>query len=306
MIISASRRTDIPAFYSQWLFNRLREGYVLVKNPMNPHRISRVSLSPDAVDGIVFWTRNPSPMLGRLKELERYPYYFQFTLTAYGRDVEPGLPSKEEVIIPAFQTLSKAIGRHRVIWRYDPIFFSGRYTAEFHCRCFRALASRLAEHTEKCTVSFMDLYRCTVSHMKPLGIQADPPERQAELLERLSRIAGEYGIGMDACAEKTDFAQLGIPHACCIDKGLLERLGKCTLKVGKDPNQRAECGCVASIDIGAYNTCGHGCLYCYASHSRSAVQRNMAAHDPGSPLLYGVIGERDTVTERTVKSCRTG
>ena len=136
MIISASRRTDLPAFYPDWLFNRFREGRVLVRNPMNPHAISDVRLSPDVADGIVLWTKNPLPMLSRLSELYRYPYYFQFTLTAYGTDVEP---SKTGVLAPAFQTLSRKIGRERVVWRYDPIFFSARYTADEHCRRFRRL-----------------------------------------------------------------------------------------------------------------------------------------------------------------------
>ena len=171
MIISASRRTDIPTYYSEWFFNRLREGYVLVRNPMNARQISRISLSPEAVDGIVFWTKNPVPMLSRLGELEPYPYYFQFTLTAYGRDVEPNLPGKNGVLIPAFQELSRMAGRERVVWRYDPIFLSDRYTVEYHCRYFRVLAAKLGEYTEKCTVSFLDFYRSTARNMRSLHIR---------------------------------------------------------------------------------------------------------------------------------------
>ena len=173
MIISASRRTDIPTYYSEWLFNRLKEEYVLVRNPMNIHQIGQISLSPDVVDGIVFWTKNPLPMLHRLSELDKYNYYFQFTLNAYDRDVEPNIPSKNNVIIPAFQQLSKAIGKDRVIWRYDPIFFNERYTMEYHCKYFRVLASKLGEYTEKCTVSFLDLYRNTARNTQPLKIQQE-------------------------------------------------------------------------------------------------------------------------------------
>ena len=134
MIISASRRTDIPTYYADWLFNRLKEEYVLVRNPMNIHQIGKISLAPEVVDGIVFWTKNPIPMLDRLSELDKYNYYFQFTLNAYGKDVEPNIPSKNDVIIPAFQQLSKIIGRERIIWRYDPIFFNEYYTMEYHCK----------------------------------------------------------------------------------------------------------------------------------------------------------------------------
>ena len=131
MIISASRRTDIPAYYSDWFCNRLREGFVCVRTPMNFHQVSRIALSSDVVDGIVFWTKDPRPLMPRLEELRAYPYYFQFTLTPYGKDMEPGLPDKGAVLLPAFQMLSDMIGPERVIWRYDPILLTARYTADF-------------------------------------------------------------------------------------------------------------------------------------------------------------------------------
>lgn len=304
MIISASRRTDIPAFYSEWLFNRLKEEYVFVRNPMNIHQVGKISLSPNVVDGIVFWTKNPLPMMSHLAELEKYTYYFQFTLTAYNRDVEPNVPSKNNVIIPAFQDLSKAIGRDRIIWRYDPIFFNDRYTMEYHCKYFRVLASKLGDYTEKCTISFLDLYKNTERNVRPLNIQTETIEMQYEIMQRFSEVAKEYGFYIDTCAEKLDSGKLCIAHACCIDKKRFERLGKCKLTIGKDLNQRAECGCVASIDIGAYNTCKHSCLYCYANYNQNIVNRNTNTHNPDSPLLFGEIGENDVIKERVVKSCK--
>ena len=302
MIISASRRTDIPTYYSEWLFNRLREEYVLVRNPMNTHQISRINLSPDVVDGLVLWTKNPIPMLGRLSELEKYNFYFQFTLNAYGKDVEPNIPSKNDVIVPAFIKLSKAVGRERVIWRYDPILLSEHYSMEYHCRYFKKLAARLSEYTEKCTVSFIDLYRNTARNVQPLQIQVETHEQQLELLSTFSEIASQYGIYIDTCAEAIELGNLQIPHACCIDKDRLERLGKCKLKAEKDKNQRPECGCVESIDIGAYNTCKNGCLYCYANYSGKTVRTNSEKHNPNSPLLFGEVGDDDTIHERDVKS----
>ncbi len=302
MIISASRRTDIPTYYSEWLFNRLREEYVLVRNPMNTHQIGKVSLSPDVVDGLVLWTKNPIPMLGRLSELEKYNFYFQFTLNAYGKDVEPNVPSKKDTIIPAFIDLSKKIGRDRVIWRYDPIFFNEYYTMNYHCTYFNKLASILSEYTEKCTVSFIDLYRNTARNVHPLQVQNETHEQQIELLEVFSRIAHQYEIYIDTCAEAIEVSNMDIPHACCIDKERLERLGNCKLKVEKDKNQRSECKCVASIDIGAYNTCKNGCLYCYANYSATTVAKNYEKHNPASPLLFGEVGEEDTVIERKVES----
>ena len=304
MIISASRRTDIPTYYSEWFFNRLREGDVLVRNPMNARQISRISLSPEAVDGIVFWTKNPVPMLSRLGELEPYPYYFQFTLTAYGRDVEPNLPGKNGVLIPAFQELSRMAGRERVVWRYDPIFLSDRYTVEYHCRYFRVLAAKLGEYTEKCTVSFLDFYRSTARNMRSLHIREMTVAQQREMMERFSEIAGEYGLYIDTCSEAISLEDLGISHASCVDRERLERIGGYRLKVGRDRNQRKECGCAASVDIGAYDTCGNGCLYCYATDSPPRAAERVRAHRPDSPILFGTVGPEDVIREREAVSLR--
>ena len=304
MIISASRRTDIPTYYSEWFFNRLREGYVLVRNPMNARQISRISLSPEAVDGIVFWTKNPVPMLSRLGELEPYPYYFQFTLTAYGRDVEPNLPGKNGVLIPAFQELSRMAGRERVVWRYDPIFLSDRYTVEYHCRYFRVLAAKLGEYTEKCTVSFLDFYRSTARNMRSLHIREMTAAQQREMMERFSEIAGEYGLYIDTCSEAISLEDLGVSHASCVDRERLERIGGYRLKAGRDRNQRKECGCAASVDIGAYDTCRNGCLYCYATDSPPRAAERVRAHRPDSPILFGTVGPEDVIREREAVSLR--
>ncbi len=244
MIISASRRTDIPSFYSEWMLNRLKEKYVLVRNPMNIHQVSKIDLSPNVVDAIVFWTKNPTPMLAQLDELKDYTYYFQFTLSAYGPDVERNLPSKNKIIIPTFQKLSQEIGKEKIVWRYDPIFFNEQYSIQYHCKYFEVLASKLAGYTEKCTVSFMDLYRNTERNVKPLNIVKDTYEMQEELLQRFVEIARKYELYIDTCAEIGDFHKLRVEHAHCIDKERIERIGGFKLDVDKDTNQRAECGCV--------------------------------------------------------------
>ena len=302
MIISASRRTDIPSFYSEWFFHRLKEGYVYVRNPMNAHQISKINLSPEVVDGIVFWTKNPVPMMERLGELEQYNYYFQFTLTSYGPEVETNLPSKNKILIPAFQRLSKAIGKERVVWRYDPIFFSERYTLDYHCKYFEVLASKLASYAEKCTISFLDFYKNTERNIKPLCIQPITAGQQMELAERFAEIAEKYHIYIDACAEAGNFSRFKILPACCIDKERLERIGNYRLNVGKDRNQRSGCGCAESIDIGAYHTCRNGCLYCYANSSSTRAEENFGKHHAESPLLIGELGEEDNIKERNVRS----
>ena len=158
MILSVSRRTDIPNYYSEWFYNRVKEGFLYVRNPMNAHQISEIKITPDVVDCIVFWTKNPSPMMKRLDEIKNYKYYFQFTLTGYGNDVEVNLPNKKTKMIPVFQELSEKIGREKVIWRYDPIFFSDRYTKEYHLKAFKSIAEALRGYTEKCVISFVDIY----------------------------------------------------------------------------------------------------------------------------------------------------
>lgn len=304
MIISASRRTDIPAYYTPWFLNRVREGYVLVRNPMNIHQVSRVSLAPDVVDGIVFWSKNPTPMLSELDALRDYMYYFQFTLTAYGQDIEPNVPDKEKIAIPTFQRLSDTIGPERVIWRYDPIFLSAKYTLDHHIRCFEELAKQLSPYTKQCVISFLDFYRNTARRMSATGLQDFSADVQCVLAKTFSEIGKKYGLKLATCSEQIDLSAYGIDHAHCIDSGLFEKLLNCPLKLGKDKNQRTECGCMESIDIGAYDTCSHGCLYCYATLSEKNVSTNRKKHIPSSPLLLGELGPEDKVTERKVSSCK--
>jgi len=304
MIISASRRTDIPTYYSQWFLKRIKAGYVYVRNPMNAHQISKISLSPEVVDGIVFWTKNPTPMLLKLDELKDYMYYFQFTLTSYGTDVEKNIPSKNNVIIPAFQKLSDLIGPDRVIWRYDPIFLSEKYTMEYHIHYFEQLAKRLSAYTRKCTISFLDYYQNTERNMMSLRPQSVSVDQQEQLASRIAEIAHSYGLRIDACAERVDLQRYGIERAKCIDGQLFEKLIKCPLETRKDKNQRSECGCIESIDIGAYSTCHNNCLYCYANSSGNSVCSNSEKHNPDSPLLVGEVGPDDKISERKISSSK--
>lgn len=169
MILSVSRRTDIPNYYSEWFYNRIKEEFLYVRNPMNPHQISKIDLSPDVVDCIVFWTKNPEPMINRLDELAAYHYYFQFTLTGYGKEIECNVPHKRERMIPVFQELSKRIGKQKVIWRYDPIIFTKTYTPEYHLKAFEQIAMALRGYTEKCVISFVDVYAKNKKNMKSIN-----------------------------------------------------------------------------------------------------------------------------------------
>lgn len=304
MIISASRRTDIPNYYADWFLNRIREGFLYVRNPMNAHQISRIDLSPQVVDCIVFWTKNPTALMGRLDELEAYQYYFQFTVTGCGRDVEPGVPDKKKVVIPAFQELSRRLGKKRVIWRYDPIFLSETYTPEYHLRAFEEIAGRLEGCTEKAVVSFVDLYAKTQRNTASLGIRGLTDAEMVEFARQMVLIAEKHGMAVESCAEAIDLSGVGVRHGSCIDKRLIEELLGCRLIGGKDKNQRQECGCMESVEIGAYNTCRNGCRYCYANFSDERVKEHLSLYDPDSPLLCGVLTPEDKVTERPVRSLK--
>lgn len=304
MILSVSRRTDIPNYYSDWFYNRIKEGFLYVRSPMNAHQVSRIELSREVVDCIVFWTKNPANMMARLDELKEYPCYFQFTLTGYGRDVEPGLPDKRKELIPVFQKLSEKVGRRRVIWRYDPILISEKYTAAYHLKAFEEIAESLAGYTEKAVISFLDFYAKTRRNMEGLHIWELSEGEMLFLAENMAAAAKRHGMAVESCAEKIDLRSAGVAHGNCIDKKLIEEITGCRLVGGKDKNQRQECGCFESVETGLYNTCGNGCRYCYANFSDEAVRANLKAYDPASPLLCGTIGTEDRITERKVKSLK--
>lgn len=304
MIISASRRTDIPAFYSDWFFKRWREQRVLVRNPRNVHQVSEIELNADAVDCIVFWTKDPSEMISRhsadLLKLS-VPFYFQFTINPYGRDIENNVPEKKG-IIETFIALSKMIGKERVIWRYDPVIITDTMDCDYHSGHFERMARMLAPHTNKCTISFLDRYKKTERNMGHIRLSAPTTDIPARLGKALYDIASSCGLELAACAEKLDLRDIGIQRGRCIDPELIAHLCKGKVTAGKDKHQREECGCVESVDIGSYNTCRHGCLYCYANHSLAAVKQRCALHDPDSPLLFGGLEQDDRIVERKMKS----
>lgn len=304
MILSVSRRTDIPACYADWFFERLKEGFAYVRNPMNPHQISKILISPEVVDCIVFWTKNPAPMLERIDELSAYRYYFQFTLTPYGREIECGIPHKREVMLPVFQTLSEKVGSGRVLWRYDPILFTEVYTPEYHRNAFRQMAGALNGYTKKCIISFVDTYAKNKRNMHKLGIYELRGKELEAFAGELSGIAKENGMVMASCAEAVDLAHCGIEHNCCIDRTLIEEITGSRIRGSKDKNQRSGCGCMESVDIGTYHTCTNGCCYCYANDSPERVRKNCADYDVHSPLLCGIVREEDRITVREVKSLK--
>jgi hypothetical protein len=305
MIVSASRRTDIPALYAKWLLNRLRDGHALVRNPFHFRQVSRVSLEPSQVDCLVFWTKNPAPMLAHLAEIERlgHCFYFQYTLTACPRELEPYLPPREERIA-AFRRLAERIGPDRVLWRFDPIVCTRQQGPEAVLREFATLAAQLHRHTRRCTVSFVTLYAKCKRNLAGIDLLAMDDGEKMAFAGRLAEIAANHGIALQACCDSFFSGQCGIEPARCIDHRLVATIAGQAVHVAKDKGQRPGCGCVASVDIGAYDTCPHGCRYCYANVGERAVAANWAAHDPNSPLLSGTLTGQERIVERTATPLR--
>lgn len=306
MIVSVSRRTDIPCWYSPWFFNRIKEQFALVRNPVNFHQVSKVNLSPEVVDGIVFWTKNPEPMADSLNLISSYPYYFQFTLTGYGQDVEPGIPDKKRHMIPVFQNLAEKIGRERLIWRFDPVFLSPRYTMEYQIHAFGEIARSLRGYTEEVVVSFLDPYAKIRKNMERLEASAPEEDEIRKLASEFVKIGNEFHLPVKACSEDKSLGSVGILPGCCVSRERMERIGGRRLELKKDRNQRKECGCAESIDIGFYDTCLNGCQYCYANKNQELARRNFSRHMEQSPMLCKTIENGDKITERKVKSNRTG
>lgn len=292
-------RTDIPAFYSKWFLNRIREGFVCVRNPYYPNQVTKYSLSPDVVDCIAFCTKNPIPLIPHLDELNAYKQFWFVTITPYGKDIEPNVPKKSE-IVEAFKTISSRVGKEAIGWRYDPVFYGNGFNLERHIHEFEKVASALNGFTESCVLSFLDLYK-KVQRNAP-GIYPPNIEEQKSLGKRLAEIAKENGITIHSCCEGTHLAEYGIDVSGCQTKEIIERAIGEKLHFRERKSQRSECNCLLGKDIGAYNTCGHLCKYCYANMDKERVLKNMRMHDPNSPFLIGNLQSGDKINEAKQES----
>jgi len=294
MIISASRRTDIPAWYSQWFMNRIREGWCAVPNPMNMNQVKSVSLNPRSVEAIVFWSKNPKPMMNHLDELKNmgYHYYFQFTLNDYPPEFEPNVPNLEDRI-NTFKELSRKIGWMSVVWRYDPIIISNMTDYAFHLDKFSTLAEELHGVTKRVVVSIIDYYQKTdrrLSKLEDEGFnferEADQSKKMEDFLKQIAGIATRHDMEIYSCAEECDYSFVGVPPGSCIDQALINNLWGFNIPYEKDKYQRKACMCHKSTDIGINDTCIHGCRYCYSTRSLEMAERRHNEHDPNSPVLW--------------------
>lgn len=290
-VISASYRTDIPAFYGEWFIRRVREGYVRYKNPYGPQVVT-VSFRPQDVHAIVFWSKNYQPFIKYLDEIERYglDFYFHFAITAQPRILEERVPDWQQST-KTFRALAKRYGPEFVQWRYDPIIFSNLTDHDFHLNAFARLCYELEGHTKRCYFSFLDLYTKVARNLAPLRGQLnvlDPPNNvKKELALELADIASKHGITMYTCAE--DFAAIDlIQKGSCIDQDILDQLWPEKAHKLKLSKIRGGCGCYENRDIGAYDTCPHGCVYCYAVLNRKLALKRFHEHDPSKDCLVEI------------------
>lgn len=282
-LISASRRTDIPAFYSRWFLHRLAEGFCDWINPFNG-RIQRVSLLPDDTLGIICWTRNPAPLVPNLEALQNagHRFAFHFTINGYPRQIESHNPPVGNAA-RVFRDLARRLPDDRVWWRYDPILLTDATPSGWHAGNFSRLARELEGATHRCYFSFTSFYRKTRRNLDASGLTwLDPSvDEKLELTRRMRRIAREHGIEMYSCCDDRLLAA-GAEKAHCVDAGAF--LAEPS-DIKRAPT-RADCGCAESVDIGAYDTCAFGCAYCYATNSRRAALERLAAHNPHDTSLW--------------------
>ena len=301
MIINTGQRTDIPAFYAQWFANRLKAGFVCVRNPYNPNQVSRYRLDPSVVDVIGFCTKNPAPMFKYMDLLQDYGQYWFVTITSYGKDIEPNVPDKKKVM-EDFKKLSDIVGVDSMGWRYDPILVDSVHTVEWHIQKFEEMAKTLCSYTGTCVISFIDIYKKVEKNF--------PEAREVSAGDKLTigkafiEIARNYGMTIRPCAEGTSLAEYGADCSGCMTVKTYETALHTNLSVPKKgKNQRnGECACLLGTDIGAYDTCGHLCRYCYANTDPDLVRQNMRKHDPRSPFLLGNLNPEDVIHEADQRS----
>lgn len=304
MILNTGGRTDTVQYYTDWLLRRFEEGYVLTRNPLFPSKVQRYELSPDKVDCVVFCSKNYRPILPRLHEItDSFPTYFHYTITAYGKDIEPGVPSIKKSMETLID-LSRLVGKQRIAWRYDPVLLTKEYTIERHLETFEEMAGVLAPYIDRCIFSFVEMYKKLETNMPELIPLSQ--EDMNTLAKGLGSIAQKYGIHIQTCGTNGDYTPYGIHSSGCMTLDILGNANGIVFKNLKHKGLRQGCHCIESRDIGAYDTCLNGCKYCYANKNPKKAFENYKYHDPSSPLLLGHVKLEDTIIQGAQKSFLKG
>jgi hypothetical protein len=304
MILNTGGRTDTIQYYTKWLLKRFEEEYVLSRNPLFPNKVTRYELTPDKVDCVVFCSKNYEPILNDLTGItSRFNTYFHYTITAYGKDIEPGVPDIEKSM-ETLKKLSAIVGKKRIAWRYDPVLLTEKYTIQSHLETFERMTKELAPYVDRCIFSFVEMYKKLKTNMPELIPLTDADKEV--LAEGLGAIASKYGLYLQTCGTNGDYSQYGIHSSGCMSLDILGGANGIVFKNLKHKGMREGCHCIESRDIGAYDTCLNGCKYCYANKKPEKAFENYQYHDPDSPLILGHLKETDTVSQgmqKTFQKC---
>lgn len=301
--INAGGRTDIVNYYSEWLLKRFQEGFVYSRNPFSPNVINKYILSSDLVDCVVLCSKNYRPILERLHEIsDKFNIFCHYTITAYGKDIEPKVPDIDESIETLIK-LSKIVGKERISWRYDPILLTEKYTIERHCETFEYMAEKISPYISFCIFSFVELYKKLDRNM-PEIIPFTPADKET-LLTNLGAAAKKYNLRIQTCALNEDYSKYGISQSGCITSEILSKANNINFKKVPHKGNRENCKCMPSRDIGAYDTCLNGCKYCYANKNPEIAFKNIKLHNPNSPLLIGEVNDNDIIKDGKQESFLT-
>ncbi len=291
MIINTGGRTDTVNYYCPWLLKRLEEGFVYSRNPLFPHKVTKYCLEPSAVDCIVFCSKNYTPILPHIGEIaERFNIYCHYTITAYGKDVEPKVPEIDESIDTLLK-LSAIIGKEKLAWRYDPILLTKKYSIEVHLQTFEAMAKKITGHVDRCIFSFVEMYKRLERNMPEIILLTEQDKHT--LAKEIGSIAKHYKLLIQTCGGNGDYSDYGINASGCMTLDIIGKANKCQFRKLKHKGMREGCHCIESRDIGAYDTCLNGCKYCYANQNPTSAFANFKLHDKNSPLLIGNVKPAD-------------
>ncbi|MDO4584079.1 MAG: DUF1848 domain-containing protein [Planctomycetia bacterium] len=300
MIINTGGRTDTVQYYTKWLLKRLEEGYVYSRNPLFPNKVTRYDLTPEKVDCLVFCSKNYAPILPYMENITaRFPVYCHYTITAYGKDIEPGVPAIDESMETLLR-LSKIIGKGKLAWRYDPVLLTSQYTIETHLKTFERMTQRLTSSIDRCIFSFVEMYKKLEVNMPEL-IPLSTEDRDT-LAQGLGAISAKYGMTIQTCGTNGDYTRYGIHSSGCMTLAILGNANDLQFRNLKHKGMRQGCHCIESRDIGAYDTCMNGCKYCYANKTPQKAFENYKRHDPDSPMLLGNLMPEDTLLPGSQKS----
>ncbi len=293
MIINTGARTDTVQYYTKWLLKRFEEGYVFARNPLFPNKITRYELTPEKVDAVIFCSKNYEPILPHIEKIiDKFNTYFYYTITAYGKDIEPGVPSIEDSINTLIK-LYKIVGKQRLAWRYDPVLLSEKYTVENHINTFNYMAQRLYPYIDRCIFSFVEMYKKLEQNMPELILLTEDDKQT--LAQNFGNISKQCNISIQTCGTNGDYSKFGINKSGCTTLDILGKANGLKFRKLKHKGMRQGCNCIESRDIGAYDTCLNGCKYCYANKNPKLAFENYKFHNPNSPLLLGEIKEMDTI-----------